>query len=114
MSPRFEPASVTELNRVGLLATLPGETLRRLAARMEREYVPAGLAAAYQPVQNPGLLNKDFSQRREGAKTDAKKSLLCDSSASLRLCVRLVLSTCGQSRRVPNIKAQLPAVKCSG
>ena len=44
MSPRFEPASVTELQRVGLLATLPGETLRRLAARMDREYVPAGQA----------------------------------------------------------------------
>lgn len=44
MSPRFEPASVTELQRVGLLATLPGEVLRRLAGRMEREYVPAGQA----------------------------------------------------------------------
>lgn len=44
MSPRFVPASVTELSRVGLLATLPGETLMRLAQRMEREYVPAGEA----------------------------------------------------------------------
>jgi CRP-like cAMP-binding protein len=42
VSPRFDPASVTELQRVGLLATLPGETLRDLARRMEREYVPAG------------------------------------------------------------------------
>jgi ATP-binding cassette subfamily B protein len=42
VSPRFVPASVTELSRVGLLATLPGETLMRLAQRMEREYVPAG------------------------------------------------------------------------
>ena len=42
MSPRFVPASVTELSRVGLLATLPGETLMRLAQRMEREYVHAG------------------------------------------------------------------------
>ena len=44
MSPRFEPASVTELQRVGLLQTLPGETLRVLAGRMDREYVPAGQA----------------------------------------------------------------------
>jgi CRP-like cAMP-binding protein len=44
VSPRFEPASVTELNRVGLLQTLSGEELRSLAARMEREYVPAGQA----------------------------------------------------------------------
>ena len=44
MSPRFEPASITELQRVGLLQTLPGETLRVLAGRMDREYVPAGQA----------------------------------------------------------------------
>jgi CRP-like cAMP-binding protein len=42
VSPRFVPASVTELQRVGLLATLPGETLMRLAQRMEREYVHPG------------------------------------------------------------------------
>lgn len=42
MSPRFVPASVTELSRVGVLASLPGETLTRLAERMRREDVPAG------------------------------------------------------------------------
>lgn len=42
VSPRFVPATVSELSRVGLLATLPGETLTKLAARMEREEVPAG------------------------------------------------------------------------
>ena len=42
MSPRFVPATVSELSRVGLLASLPGETLTKLAARMEREDVPAG------------------------------------------------------------------------
>jgi CRP-like cAMP-binding protein len=42
VSPRHVPASVTELSRVGLLATLPGETLTRLAARMRREEVPGG------------------------------------------------------------------------
>ena len=36
------PASVTELSRVGLLSSLPGETLTRLAGRMAREDVPAG------------------------------------------------------------------------
>jgi CRP-like cAMP-binding protein len=40
--PRHVPASVTELSRIGLLATLPGETLTRLAARMAREEVPPG------------------------------------------------------------------------
>jgi CRP-like cAMP-binding protein len=42
MSPRFAPATVAELSRVGLLASLPGETLTKLAARMEREEIPAG------------------------------------------------------------------------
>jgi cAMP-dependent protein kinase regulator len=42
VSPRHVPASVTELARVGLLATLPGETLGKLADRMERAEVPAG------------------------------------------------------------------------
>ncbi|MCZ7588766.1 MAG: cyclic nucleotide-binding domain-containing protein [Gaiella sp.] len=42
MSPRHVPASVTELSRVGLLSSLPGEALTRLAERMVREDVPAG------------------------------------------------------------------------
>jgi len=33
---------VTELSRVGLLTSLPGQTLTRLAERMQREEVPAG------------------------------------------------------------------------
>ena len=42
MSPRAAGATVHELSRVGLLATLPGETLVRLAGRMRREDIPAG------------------------------------------------------------------------
>jgi ATP-binding cassette, subfamily B, bacterial len=42
MSPRFNPATVHELQRVGLLAELPGETLMKLGQRMRREEVPAG------------------------------------------------------------------------
>jgi ATP-binding cassette, subfamily B, bacterial len=41
-TPRFEAATVHELQRVGLLAELPGETLVRLGERMRREEVPAG------------------------------------------------------------------------
>ena len=36
------PATASELARVGLLASLPGETLHRLAGAMSRETVPAG------------------------------------------------------------------------
>jgi CRP-like cAMP-binding protein len=40
--PRHVPASVTELSRVGLLSSLPGETIGELAQRMRREEVAAG------------------------------------------------------------------------
>ena len=42
MSPRHVPASVTELQRVGLFGSLPGETIGKLAAEMVREEIPAG------------------------------------------------------------------------
>jgi CRP-like cAMP-binding protein len=42
MSPRAAGATQHELSRIGLLATLSGETLARLAQRMEREEIPAG------------------------------------------------------------------------
>ena len=42
MSPRHVPASVTELSRIGLLSSLPGQTLARLADRMQREELPPG------------------------------------------------------------------------
>lgn len=42
MSPRSAGATQHELSRIGLLATLPGETLARLAQRMTREDIPAG------------------------------------------------------------------------
>ena len=42
MSPRAAGATQHELSRIGLLATLPGETLARLAQRVTREDIPAG------------------------------------------------------------------------
>ena len=42
MSPKFVPASITELQRVGLLSELPGETLAKLGQNMRREEVPSG------------------------------------------------------------------------
>jgi CRP-like cAMP-binding protein len=42
VSPRSSSATAHELQRVGLLASLPGQTLALLAGRMEREQVPAG------------------------------------------------------------------------
>jgi CRP-like cAMP-binding protein len=42
VSPRAASATAHELSRIGLLATLPGETLARLATRMRREDVQPG------------------------------------------------------------------------
>ena len=42
MSPRHVPASVTELQRIGLFGSLPGETITKLAAQMVREEFPGG------------------------------------------------------------------------
>jgi CRP-like cAMP-binding protein len=42
VSPRELPASVTELARVGIFASLPGEILTKLAERMRRDEVAAG------------------------------------------------------------------------
>jgi ATP-binding cassette subfamily B protein len=42
MSPRATGATQHELSRIGLLATLPGETLAKLAQNMLREDIPAG------------------------------------------------------------------------
>jgi CRP-like cAMP-binding protein len=44
MSPRHVPASVTELQRIGLFGSLSGETIAKLAARMAREEIPQGRA----------------------------------------------------------------------
>jgi CRP-like cAMP-binding protein len=44
VSPRHVPASVTELQRVGLFGSLPGETIAKLADRMVREEISAGRA----------------------------------------------------------------------
>ncbi len=42
MSPRAAGATAHELSRIGLLSTLPGETLAKLAHEMRREQVAAG------------------------------------------------------------------------
>ena len=42
--PRFVPATVAELSRMQLFAGLPGEQLKLIAQRMDREEVPPGRA----------------------------------------------------------------------
>ena len=74
MSPRAAGATQHELSRIGLLATLPGETLARLAQHMTREEIPAGASVVSEG--EPGdrfyvVLNGMFSvsQRSRGAQS---------------------------------------------
>jgi CRP-like cAMP-binding protein len=70
MSPRHVPASVTELSRIGLLASLPGEQLLKLAARMRRDELGPGAPVVAQGddgdrfyVVLSGLLSVTQSER---------------------------------------------------
>ena len=68
------PATVTELSRIGLLASLPGERLNVLAGRMRREELAPGAAAVQEGEEGErfyvvlsGLLSvsqQDRGQRR--------------------------------------------------
>jgi CRP-like cAMP-binding protein len=64
------PASVTELSRIGLLATLPGETLTALAGRMQREEIPAG-----RPIVSEGEEDGRFYALLSGLAAVASSSL---------------------------------------
>jgi CRP-like cAMP-binding protein len=74
MSPRAAGATQHELSRIGLLATLPGETLARLAQNMIREDIPAGAGVVKEGedgdrfyVVLSGMLT--VSQRSRGAQS---------------------------------------------
>jgi len=77
VSPRHVPATVTELSRIGLLSSLPGEQLNVLATRMQREELLPGAVAVEQGepgerfyVVLSGLLN--VSQDERGGRTVLK------------------------------------------
>jgi CRP-like cAMP-binding protein len=84
VSPRFVPASVSELQRIGLLASLPGETLTRLAGRMVREQLGPGderggdgrfhlvLSGLCSPAAGAGLLRPGDSFGSDGRPPGAR------------------------------------------
>jgi len=74
VNPRAAGATQHELSRIGLLATLPGETLARLATNMSREEIPAGAGVVVEGeggdrfyVVLSGMLT--VSQRSRGAQS---------------------------------------------
>jgi CRP-like cAMP-binding protein len=68
--PRHVPASVTELSRIGLLASLPGETLSKLAERMRREEILPG-----QKIVAEGDADRRFYALISGMAAVAQSSL---------------------------------------
>src|SRR6476469_11091014 len=68
--PRHVPASVTELSRIGLLASLPGETLTKLAERMQREEIAPG-----QTIIAEGDTDRRFYALLSGMAAVAQSSL---------------------------------------
>ena len=68
--PKFVPATVHELQRVGLLASLSGETLNRLASLMQRENIPAG-----EGVIEEGAKDERFYVLLTGMMTVSQKDL---------------------------------------
>jgi CRP-like cAMP-binding protein len=70
MSPRFVPATVHELARVGLLSELPGQTLTKLATRMRRDEVGAGAGVILEGEEGDRfyvILNGLFAVSNQGA-----------------------------------------------
>jgi ATP-binding cassette subfamily B protein len=68
--PKFVPATVTELSRVGLLASLSGETIGKLAQQMERQEIPAG-----EGVIEEGAKDERFYVVLSGMLTVSQKDL---------------------------------------
>ena len=111
MSPRHVPATVTELSRIGLLSSLPGEQLNMLATRMQREQLLPGAVAVEQGdagerfyVVLSGLLN--VSQEGRGGRTVLKPgdyfgevALAMDipRTATVRAMVPSVVASCDRA-----------------
>jgi ATP-binding cassette, subfamily B, bacterial len=110
VSPRFVPASVTELSRVPLFSGLPGEHLVELAREMRREQVAPGAAVVVEGEEGDrfyvvlsGMLT--VSQRALGPRrvlrpgdTFGEVALAMDvpRTASVRALSPVVVVSCGQ------------------
>jgi CRP-like cAMP-binding protein len=108
MSPRAAGATQHELSRIGLLATLPGETLAKLAQHMTREELPAGAGVVLEGdagdrfyVVLSGMLT--VSQRSRGAQSvlrpgdyfgEVALAMHMPRTASVRALTPVTLASC--------------------
>jgi ATP-binding cassette subfamily B protein len=111
VSPRSSSATAHELQRVGLLASLPGQTLALLAGRMEREDVPAGQAIVEEGepgtrfyVLLSGMLT--VSQSAQGARRvlqpgdyfgEVGAAMSVPRTASVRALTPVTIASCDQA-----------------
>lgn len=110
MSPRAAGATQHELSRIGLLATLSGETLARLAQNMTREEIPAGAGIVSEGEEGDrfyvvlsGMLA--VSQRSRGAQSvlrpgdyfgEVGLAMNIPRTASVRALTPAVVASCDQ------------------
>ena len=111
MSPRAAGATQHELSRIGLLATLSGETLTKLAAQMTREELPAGAGVISEGeagdrfyVVLSGMLS--VSQRTRGPQSvlrpgdyfgEVALAMNCPRTASVRAVTPSVVASCDKN-----------------
>ena len=111
MSPRFVPASVSELARIGLLAEMPGERLAELAKNMRREQLAPGAAVVREGdagdrfyVVLTGMLA--VSQESRGARGllqpgdyfgEVALAMDIPRTASVRALIPAVVASCDQA-----------------
>jgi len=108
VSPRAAGATQHELSRIGLLATLSGETLTKLAAQMTREELPAGAGVVSEGeagdrfyVVLSGMLS--VSQRSRGPQSvlrpgdyfgEVALAMHMPRTASVRALTHVTLASC--------------------
>jgi len=111
VSPQHVPASVTELSRIGLLSSLPGELLNKLANRMRRETLDPGTTAVAEGddgerfyVVLSGMLA--VSQEARGERRmlrpgdyfgEVALAMGCPRTATVRAVTPAVVASCDQA-----------------
>jgi ATP-binding cassette subfamily B protein len=109
VSPRAAGATQHELSRIGLLATLPGEALARLAQRMTREDIPAGAGVIAEGEQGDrfyvvlsGMLSVSQQNRPQGVLRpgdyfgEVALAMRMPRTASIRALTPVTVASCDQ------------------
>jgi hypothetical protein len=107
MSPRHVPAGITELSRIGIFGSLPGEVLERLARELHRETIAAG--ASFDPgdgfvVVLSGVVSLPGTVLRPGGQAGVD-----GSPGPLRAVMPSVVAWCGREVFETHVRPYLAA-----